>query len=160
MALAVAVAGCGPRSLDAGPRDAAGGVRLDGALAAADVVARDAVTAAELIPITADAVAAYDSGSCPVYRYERYEIACFGSDPGPYEKYLRPRDGGVAPGLCPGVGDFGGSISEGECAWLACGPLTANGVANLADAGITRGDDGGSGAGAACCYLARYVCGV
>ncbi len=156
----MAAASCGARSLDAGPQGAVDGAGRDDGIAVGDVVARDGVATIDIVASTADAVAAHDGGSCPIYRYERYEIACFGSDPSPYEQYLRPRDGGVAPGQCPGVGDFGGSIGEAECAWFACGPLTAAGVADLADAGITRGDDGGSGSAGGCCYVVRYVCGV
>ena len=51
---------------------------------------------------------------------------------------------------------FGG-VSEGECSWVPCGPLTGDGIAGLADAGVPRGDDGGE---AVCCFLVRYVCGV
>jgi len=52
---------------------------------------------------------------------------------------------------------FGG-VSEGECSWVPCGPLTGDGIGGLADAGVPRGDDGGGDV--VCCFLVRYVCGV
>ena len=91
--LAVAAASCGARSLDTGPQGAVDGAVPDGGIAMGDVVARDGVATIDVVAITADAVAGDDGGSCPIYKYERYEIACFGSDPGPYEKYLTPSVG-------------------------------------------------------------------
>jgi hypothetical protein len=154
--LAVVVAGCGTRALQPAPQVTADGAVADVAAARDVVAARDLLPGfADLIPV--DAAAAQDGGSCMLYPREQYEVACFGDEFASYQKYLRPRDGGGFPvGQCPRPDQFG-NISEAECGWLPCGPLTADGIAGLADAGVPRGDDGGA---AVCCFLVRYVCGV
>jgi len=146
--------------LQPSPQVPADGGAVADVVAVRDVVAaRDVVISIDVIPPAPyDAAAALDGGSCPLFPGEQNEIACFGSDTASYEKYLKRRDGGGLPlGACPRMDQFGG-VSEGECSWVPCGPLTGDGIGGLADAGVPRGDDGGGDV--VCCFLVRYVCGV
>ena len=82
-------------------------------------------------------------------------LVCFGSDPAPYQLYLEPRDGGVAPGQCPSTRDFKPFTGGESCGYVSCGPLLGSAVTDLLDGGAVEGD-----AGTDCCYFVAYVCGV
>lgn len=82
-------------------------------------------------------------------------LVCFGSDPAPYQLYLEPRDGGVAPGQCPSTRDFKPFTGGESCGYVSCGPLLGSAVTDLLDGGTPEGD-----AGTDCCYFVAFVCGV
>ncbi len=82
-------------------------------------------------------------------------LVCFGSDPAPYQQFLTPRDGGVAPGQCPSMGDFIPYRGGESCGYVTCGPLLGSAVTDLLDGGTVGGD-----AGTDCCYFIAQVCGV
>jgi hypothetical protein len=93
-----------------------------------------------------------DAGVCVPDRNS--SLVCFGSDPTPYEMFLKPGDGGPAPGACPTSRDF--NFPRGEtCGYTGCGPLLDSAVPDLPDAGAAVGD-----AGTACCFLVAVICGV
>lgn len=95
-----------------------------------------------------------DAGECHPPGGEFPAIVCFGSDPLPYQQYLRPVDGGSAPMRCPTMRDFDGPGGE-RCGWVSCGPLLGSAVPDPADASATAGD-----AGTDCCFYVARVCGV
>jgi hypothetical protein len=95
-----------------------------------------------------------DAGECRPPAGEFPAIVCFGSDPLPYQQYLRPVDGGPEAGRCPSVRDFDGPGGE-RCGWASCGPLLGSAVPDPADAAATAGD-----AGTDCCFYVARVCGV
>jgi len=82
-------------------------------------------------------------------------LVCFGSDPAPYQRFLVPVDGGVAPGQCPSTRDFMPFTGGESCGYVSCGPLLGSAVTDLLDGGTVEGD-----AGTDCCYFVAYVCGV
>jgi hypothetical protein len=98
--------------------------------------------------------AANSSGECRRSQWDSPGLVCFGSDPGPYQKYL-PRDAGVTIRQCPTERDFPAAVGEGSCAFIACGPLVPSAVSGLSDAGAQV-----SSAGSSCCFWLNHVCGV
>ena len=95
-----------------------------------------------------------DGGTCSQHPGESLGVVCFGSDPSPYQQYLKPVDGGAASGSCPAMSDFIPVRGE-SCGYVSCGPLLGSAVAEMPDAGAIVGD-----AGIACCFLVARVCGV
>lgn len=95
-----------------------------------------------------------DGGTCSQPSGERIGVVCFGSDPAPYQQYLTPADGGVAPGQCPTTRDFVPVRGE-SCGYPACGPLLGSAISDLPDASAVVGD-----AGTDCCFLVARLCGV
>jgi hypothetical protein len=81
-----------------------------------------------------------DNGDvCPVAVTDDVVLACFASDPAPYDTYLGPS--GPAVGQCPKTADF----NKDQCA--ACGPIEPAAAARL-DAGLET----------SCCYIVRSGC--
>jgi hypothetical protein len=81
------------------------------------------------------------------------DVVCFGSDPGPYSKYLVP-DAGMTAGQCPTTRDFLPVRGEGSCGYLACGPLLPSAVETF-DAGAPLAVDDG---GWMCCFVVVQAC--
>jgi hypothetical protein len=72
-------------------------------------------------------------------------IICFGSDPAPYEQYLRRGDAGVRVGQCPSIVDF--VPVTGDCTRYACGPLLPSAAREVVDGGDSD-----------CCFALEWAC--
>ncbi len=95
-----------------------------------------------------------DGGTCSPPPGDSMGVVCFGSDPAPYQRYLTPADGGVAPGQCPTMRDFVPVRGE-NCGYLACGPLLGSAISDMPDASAVVRDTGTD-----CCFLVARLCGV
>lgn len=141
----------GPRIEDAGADISAQDIRIyppDALFMPPDLAQADSIPKAD-----PDAGTCSSLGSNPLLG-STLGVICFGSDPAPYQLYLTPADGGVAPGQCPTMSDFFWAGGE-SCGYTACGPLLGSAVAELPDAGAIIGD-----AGPSCCFLVARICGV
>jgi hypothetical protein len=140
--VAAGTAGCG-RTKVVAPADSA----------ADEHVASDTVVDGR----AAEAALIADSAGCFVPRIMVPGLVCFGDDPAPYSKYLAPRDGGAAVGVCPAPSDFDLQLSEGDPGYYPCGgPLTPEQTSAAHDAGAPMTDAGGI----VCCYWVEERWGV